>query len=127
MHRLTILTICALAMLGPYTNAAQLMPKPPKPAILSVVQDAQNELVISGENFGPASPLVRLGDRFVNVKRFATKQIVVDLPTGIQAATYLLTVTSSNGSGAASMAVFAGRRSGGFLEMPVVLRPDEAR
>ncbi|MGH6634827.1 MAG: IPT/TIG domain-containing protein [Gammaproteobacteria bacterium] len=109
MHRLTIPTIFALAMIGPSPNAAQLTPKPPKPVILSVVQDARNQLVISGENFGSASPLVRLGDRLVDVKRFATKQIVVDLPAGIEAATYPLKVTGSNGSDTASMAVFAGR------------------
>jgi len=109
MHRLTIPTIFALAMIGSSPNAAQLTPKPPKPMILSVVQDAQNQLVISGKNFGPGSPLVRLGGRPVDVKRFATKQIVVDLPAGIQAATYRLTVTSGSGSDTASMAVFAGR------------------
>ncbi|MGH6636126.1 MAG: IPT/TIG domain-containing protein [Gammaproteobacteria bacterium] len=109
MHTLTIPAIFALAMIGPSLNAAQLTPKPPKPVILSVVQDPQNQLVISGENFGSASPLVRLGDEPVDVTRFAPKQIVVDLPTGIPAATYLLTVTSRNGSDTASMAVYAGR------------------
>ncbi|MGH6784622.1 MAG: IPT/TIG domain-containing protein, partial [Sphingomicrobium sp.] len=64
--------------------------------ILSAMVDAnEHTMVISGHNFGTVLPIVRLGDRVMNVEGFSPNQVIVTLPPSIQPATYSLTVTAN--------------------------------
>ncbi|MGH8659740.1 MAG: IPT/TIG domain-containing protein [Gammaproteobacteria bacterium] len=52
-------------------------------------------MVISGDNFGSATPTIRLANQVLKVKSFSANQVVVSLPANIQPATYGLTVSTS--------------------------------
>lgn len=68
----------------------------PPPVILSTMVDfKENLMVIAGHNFGSAQPTVTLAHKVLAVKSFAENQIVVGLPSGIQPASYSLTVTTN--------------------------------
>lgn len=87
------------------------------PVILKVAVDAkENAIVVSGQNFGDASPAVRLAGQILDVKRFSENEVVASLPRDIQSATYLLTVSSSGRDQATSLpfsaAIFPPRASG---------------
>lgn len=79
-------------------SAGAARPRPLPPVILSTAVDsAQQAMVISGRNFGSAQPTVRLAHRVLWVRSASENRVVVVLPTGIEPATYSLTVTT-NGS-----------------------------
>jgi hypothetical protein len=89
--------ILVSAILGQTATAVQLRPTP-HPVILSTAVDTEKDLlVISGQNFGNAPPTVRSANQVLEVKSSSPNRIVVSLPSGIEAATYLLTVTTHDG------------------------------
>ena len=64
-------------------------------------------LIITGRNFGATSPTVILADQVLGVKRFSEREIVANLPRGLTAATYGITVTSSSGLNRISSSFFS--------------------
>lgn len=102
--------ILVSAILGQTATAVQLRPTP-QPVILSTAVDTEKDLlVISGQNFGNALPTVWSANQVLEVKSSSPNRIIVNLPSGIEAATYLLTITTHDGantSGWFTMAVVA--------------------
>lgn len=77
-------------------SAAGLGNRAPPPVIQSTSVDFnENIMVISGQNFGSVSPIVRLANQVLEVKSHSGDQITVNLPVGIEPATYRLTVSVS--------------------------------
>ena len=62
------------------------------------VNAKENSLIITGWNFGDTPPNVHLAGQVLKVKHVSVNEIVARLPSGIQAATYGLTVTTSGRS-----------------------------
>ncbi len=93
-YTLQIAGLVLVATLAQIVSAGQQPPPTrPQPKILSVVVDpAQQLIIIVGRNLDNASPSVKLGGRVLGVKNLSTGQMVVDLPTGVPPATYLLTI-----------------------------------
>ncbi|MGH8625719.1 MAG: hypothetical protein ACREYC_10770 [Gammaproteobacteria bacterium] len=60
----------------------------------TMVDFKENVMVIRGDNFGSAPPIVRLANHVLPVKSHAANQVVVSLPPGIPPATYRLTVAA---------------------------------
>jgi IPT/TIG domain len=93
-------TKALLVLMGslPIGNAAALgidRPTISPPVIVSAaVDDRANGMIITGYNFGPAAPIVRLGNQVLSVKHSTENQAVVTLPPEIPTATYRLTVTT---------------------------------
>jgi IPT/TIG domain len=98
MIQTMIKVLLVLAGFLPIDYAAALAagrPSTQPPVILSAAFDAgQNGMVISGHHFGPAAPVVRLGDQVLPVTSHTENQAVVTLPPAIPSATYRLTVTT---------------------------------
>ena len=97
-----LMTAIGLATFAPIVSAIDLRPRVPDPVILSTEHDSQGEsMIISGQNFGSQMPIVKLGDRTVEVKDFSPTKIAVKISPDIRPATYLLTVHTT-GSPSAS-------------------------
>ncbi len=98
MIQTTIKVLLVLAAFLPVDYAAALAAgrsATQLPVIESTAFDAaQNGMVISGHNFGFATPIVRLGNQVLSVTSHTENQAVVTLPSAIAPATYRLTVTT---------------------------------
>ncbi len=95
MLKLAIKPILVLVGLLPFGYAASIGPITPPPVIMSTMVDfKKNVMVITGDNFGSAPPIVRLAKHVLQVKSHAANQVVVSLPPGIPPATYRLTVAA---------------------------------
>ena len=85
------LTACGIATAGGRGNYTHL-----PPMIVKTAVDAQEKvLIITGRNFGATPPTVMLADQALDVKRFSEHEVVANLPRGLTAATYGVTVTTS--------------------------------
>ena len=94
-----LMTAIGLTTFAPMVSAIDLRPRVPDPIILSTEHDSQNGLmIISGQNFGSQMPIVRLGDRIVEVKDSSPTKITVKISPEIRSATYLLTVRTTDSS-----------------------------
>ncbi|MGH8658137.1 MAG: IPT/TIG domain-containing protein [Gammaproteobacteria bacterium] len=89
-----LMMIIGLTTFG--AGAAQVLPRPPEPVILSTEIDSSDRLmIISGRNFGSShSPIVTLADEVLEVKSFSPTEIVVQVPPEMPLATYLLKVSA---------------------------------
>ena len=99
MHKVTIKTILLIAGLtacGVATAGGRGTYTPLPPMIVKTVVDVQEKvLIITGRNFGATLPTVMLADQALDVKRFSEHEVVANLPRGLTAATYGVTVTTS--------------------------------
>lgn len=108
----TALIIIGLTSAGYAAGGGRGGPRPMPPVILSASVDLkENLLVISGRHFGSTAPMVTLARRVLKVNSFSENEVVVDLPTGIEPATYSLTLTTNGpqrlSSGTFSAAIYA--------------------
>ena len=91
-----VLLIVGLAVLGQAVAGGRAISGPVPPVIMKTIVSPQEEnvMIISGRYFGTTSPIVRLADNTLDVRRFSEQEIVVNLPRDTQPATYTLTVTT---------------------------------
>ena len=91
-----ILLTAGLVSCGIATAGGRGTPVPPPPMIVKTAVDvSEKALIITGRNFGATSPSVILADQALDVKRFSEREVVVNLPRGLTAATYGVTVVTS--------------------------------
>ncbi len=106
MHKVTIKTILLIAGLtacGITTAGGRGTYTPLPPMIVKTAVDAQEKvLIITGRNFGATLPTVMLADQALDVKHFSEHEVVANLPRGLTAATYGVTVTTSGRNRASS-------------------------
>ena len=92
---------------GITTAGGRGTPVPPPPMIVKTAVDAQEKvLIITGRNFGATAPTVILTDQVLDVKHFSENEVVANLPHGLTAATYGVTVTT-NGRNRVSSNLFS--------------------
>ncbi len=71
-------------------------PTPLPPTIVKTAVNLQEKtLIIVGSNFGATQPSVTLANQVLDVRRFSEREVVANLPRGLTAATYGVTVTTS--------------------------------
>lgn len=93
---LTVSLTSGLAAYGIATAGGRGTPTPPAPEIVKAAVNVQEKhLIITGRNFGAILPTVILADQPLDVKRFSEREIVANLPHGITAATYGVTVVTN--------------------------------
>jgi len=68
----------------------------PPVIVRTAVDTKQNLLIISGRNFGTTIPTVKLADQKLKVKHFTEQEVVANLPVGLPAANYGVTITINN-------------------------------
>jgi hypothetical protein len=92
-HTMQIAGLVLVATLAQTVSAGQQPRARPQPKILSVAVDpAQQLITIVGRDLDSVSPSVKLGGQALGVKSLSTGQVVIDLPSGVPPATYLLTI-----------------------------------
>lgn len=103
MHKTTLLAISltgGLIVCGIAAAGGRGTPVPPPPMIVKTAVDTQEKvLIITGRNFGATAPTVILADQVLDVKRFSEREVVANLPRGLAAATYGVTVITNTSSG----------------------------
>lgn len=96
MVKSVVQIICMSLGFAAIASAAGLGNRTSPPVIhRTSVNFNENVMVISGQNFGGVSPIVRLANQVLEVRSHSGGQIVVNLPAGIEPATYGLTVSVS--------------------------------
>lgn len=101
-----LLTVCFTAF-GVATAGGRGATTPLVPTIVKTAVDVQEQvIIITGRNFGVASPTVTLADQRLDVKRFSEREIVANLPSSVMAATYGVVVTT-HGQGRANSNLFS--------------------
>ncbi|MGQ0591289.1 MAG: hypothetical protein ACT4QB_01215 [Gammaproteobacteria bacterium] len=90
------LIIIGLSSAGYAAGGGRWGPRPVPPVVLSAMVDfKENLMVISGHHFGTTPPTVTLAHQALKVKSCSKDRVVVDLPVGVEPATYRLTVTTN--------------------------------
>lgn len=102
MNKLAIKTVLLVAGLAACGYAAAggrgiSAPKPPT-IVKTAVDEHGNALIISGHNFGGTPPTVMLADQALEVKHYSEHEVVVDLPRGLAAANYGVTLIANDSS-----------------------------
>lgn len=99
MRKVTIKTVLLLAGLtafGATSAGGRGNPAPAAPLIIkTVVDEKENVLVISGRNFGVASPTVRLAEHVLRIREFSQSEIVAHLPADLTSGTYGVSITTA--------------------------------
>jgi len=99
----SFLLIAGLTVGGVATAGGRGSYTPLPPMIVKTSMDTQEKtLIITGHNFGTTAPTVMLADLALDVKRFSKNEIVANLPHGLAAATYGVSVTNSGKNRASS-------------------------
>lgn len=116
MYRQMIPTLLVTLGLVSWADAgfAASIQRATRPVIASttVVPD-KTVMVVSGEHFGGASPVVALGDRVLRVQSHSDTEVVVEIPAGLASGSYRLIITTTGpdkqSSEPFSSALFAAR------------------
>lgn len=105
MYKLSFKTILLIVGLTAYGVAAagRGIPAPQPPMIVKTAVGGQGKtLIITGRNFGASPPTVMLADQLLDVKHFSEREVVANLPRGLPAATYGVSVTTTGRNQASS-------------------------
>ena len=93
----TVLLVAGLAACGYATAGGRGTSAVKPPTIVKTAMDAHgNALIISGHNFGATRPTVMLADQVLEVKHHSEHEVVADLPQGLAAANYGVTLIAND-------------------------------
>ena len=97
-YRTAFLLVALALLVSTGTTRAQSSSSVQLEVTQTEVNNATNQITITGVNFGTSLPSVTLADQPLNVISSTPTQLVADLPAGIQPGTYLLKVSRGTGT-----------------------------